>query len=80
MNINIETKYNIGDTVYIAEHYDEFFPSKPLEVIGILIKISPIATLVEYKLQDNGYDEIVIEPYIFATYEECVKWCDNHNY
>ena len=41
MDINIKTKYNIKDIVYIPERYEEFFPSKPLTIISISIKVLP---------------------------------------
>lgn len=79
MDINIKTKYNIGDTVYIPEFYEEFLPSKPFKVTGVLINISTDITSIQYQLQSSVYEETVAEPQVFSTYEECTKWCDNRN-
>ena len=79
MDINIKTKYNIGDTVYIPECYEEFFPSKPFKVTGVLMKVSTNTTLIQYQLQSNEYEETVAEQQVFSTYEDCTKWCNNHN-
>ena len=79
MNINIETKYKIGDTVYIAEKYEDYFPSKPLTVLSILVTILPDATLIEYGLGKDGYCDKIPENRILPTYEECIKWCQENN-
>lgn len=81
MDINIKTKYNIGDIVYIPEHYEEFFPSKPLTIISISVKVLPDVIYTEYEVCGGEFEycEKASEDCIFLTYEECTKWCDNHN-
>lgn len=79
MNINIETKFNIGDIVYLAESYEEFSPSKPLTVVCIFVKVTQDNIFIEYGLCGEGYYERIIEDMIFATYEECSKRCRIYN-
>ena len=78
--MKIETKYNIGDTVYIPEYYEEYFPSKPLQIDSILIQASTSNYIVKYILNGSGYDiEVNQEQNIFKTYNECDEWCNKHN-
>ena len=78
--MKIETKYNIGDTVYIPEYNEEYFPSKPLQIDSILMKASTSNYIVKYILNGNGYDiEVNQEQNIFKTYNECDEWCNKHN-
>ena len=73
--MKIETKYNIGDTIYIPEYYEEYFPSKPLQIDSILITSNYI---VKYILNSSGYMALE-EQNIFKTYNECNEWCNKHN-
>ena len=80
METNIETKFNINDKVYVVELYHEYYASKePYIVVGIDIDITEHATRIRYRLERDGESNSAIEDMIFATYEECTKWCNEHN-
>lgn len=80
MDFNITTKYDLGDSVYIAELYDEYMPSKELTVTTIEFSISTNKTKVVYYLNEgDGYKGYYSEDALFATCEECTKWCEEHN-
>ena len=71
MKIDIETKFNISDFVYIPEQYhDEWFALKrPFEIYKIIINTYGNTVYIYYEL----LDEILIEyreDFIFASYEE----------
>lgn len=80
MKLSIETKFNIGDTVYIAECYEDWFAcKKPFIISDILISANSQTTHVLYEGQQDGLKSRVPEDWVFGTYEECIKWCDEHN-
>ena len=80
MKLSIETKFNIGDTVYIAECYEDWFAcKKPFIISDILISANSQTTHVLYEVQQDGLKSRVPEDWVFGTYEECKKWCDEHN-
>lgn len=80
MEFTIKTKFNIGDTVYVAEHYYELYACKePHIVTDILINGNPRHISIRYETMCNGNIERFPEGWIFATYEECAKWCEEHN-
>ena len=78
MDINIKTKFNVGDEVYIPMLYQDFYAHKTPQIIeGIRIDIQD-KTRITYLL--DGEWRKVSEDRIFATYEECRQWCDKNNY
>ena len=80
MKLSIETKFNIGDTVYIAECYEDWFAYKESCIISdISISANSQTTHVLYEVQQDGFTDLVPEDWIFSTYDECKKWCDEHN-
>lgn len=80
MKITFETKFNIGDQVYLAETYHEYWAnSKPYTVVGISIHMNEHATKIIYRIEQDGLIDSVSENLLFATHEECVKWCEEHN-
>ncbi len=80
METNVETKFNIDDKVYVADLYHDYYVSKePYTVVGIDIDISDHATKIRYRLERDGAVNSAIEDMLFATYEECTKWCEEHN-
>ena len=80
MNINITTKFNIGDTVYVTELYEDYFPNQtPQTVKGVAIDIDDNNTMVRYYVGNGRRIDSMREDYIFNTYEECAAWCDAHN-
>jgi hypothetical protein len=80
MNINITTKYNIGDKVYVAGCYYDYYPQQiPHIVTDILIKVDDERIILRYEIEQNGVIEFVPEELMFATYAECTKWCEKQN-
>ena len=83
MRIEVDTKFNIGDTVYVPEPHRIWFgttePSKVTDVI------------VQYRLENGGkINQIILyelsnemfpcnEAICFATFEECQQWCREQN-
>lgn len=81
MDINITTKYNIGDTVYIAQcYYGDFFPGQAT-IIDIRIMVGGVNAPhdIIYRVHNGGFLEIVSESSCFDTYAECSKWCAKQN-
>ena len=77
MRFTIETKFNVGDTVYIADHYYDFYASKTPHIItDISIKVSTLGAGARYEI--DGVDWLP-RNWVFKTYEECVKWCEERN-
>lgn len=80
MKLSIETKFNIGDTVYLAECFEDWFAyEKPYIISDISISANRQTTHILYKVQQDGFTDRVPEDWVFGTYEECKKWCDEHN-
>ncbi len=80
MKITVETKFDIGDVVYIADRYHEFYANrKPRVIKNIYIMSTAWRTYVQYEVEYSGTSELVFEACTFATYEECTKWCNENN-
>ena len=85
MNIVVNTKYNINDTVWFADYfYDTFFPCKyPAKISEINIDVDENKQAVHYwTTVDYGNGTSLVrqsEDACFNTYEECTKWCDEQN-
>ena len=80
MKLSIETKFNIGDTVYIAECFEDWFAYKTPHIISdISISASSKAVHILYEVQQDGFTDRVPEDWLFSTNEECAKWCDERN-
>ena len=80
MKININTKYNIGDTVYVADHYYDFYPiSTPGIIENILIDGDINKIRIDYIIQQDIFTVSVPEEWVFPSYAECTKWCEEHN-
>lgn len=82
MNINITTRYDVEDTVYIAECYNgEFFPSKACIVKDIKIWSLGInyPQRIIYTVLNNDFEETVDESVCFESYTKCREWCSLHN-
>lgn len=80
MKIDIETKFNISDFVYIPEQYhDEWFaPNHAYEICAINVMVDD-GVCVYYSIL---YGDMVCERtdrYLFASYEECRQWCKKAN-
>lgn len=83
MRIEVDTKFNIGDTVYVpTSHLSWLGTDGPSNVTGIK---------VEYRLENGGkINQIILyelsnelfpcnEVMCFATFEECQQWCREQN-
>ena len=80
MDINITTKYNIGDEVYVADHFYDYIPLRtPFIITDVLITIDSHKRTIRYMVEQNGCVDSVPEEWIFDTYAECTKWCEKHN-
>ena len=80
MKIEIETKFNIGDTIYVAEHHYEMYPCKEPRIIkDILIRWNSHQAHIEYETMCSGGIERRPETWTFKTYAECTKWCEEQN-
>ena len=81
MKIEIETRFNIGDLVYLPGFDGEGFRprKKPFEVQSFWIYYDPNSKkiTISYDLDDDllGYSESAC----FASYEECKQWCIEQN-
>jgi hypothetical protein len=80
ININIKPKYNIGATVYIADHYYDFYAQqKPYTIRDIYININRDRISIMYQVEQKDIICKVPEEWVFTTYAECTKWCSKHN-
>lgn len=85
MNIAINTKYDVGDTIWFADYfYDTFFPCKcPAKISEINIEIDERSQIIYYWTTVDYGEGIVVEKFseaaCFHTYEECTKWCEEQN-
>ena len=80
MKTIIETKFNVGDTVYIADHYYDFYANMaPYIVKAILIDVNSRRTHISYEVEQGDTTYRIPECWTFTTYEECAEWCDKEN-
>lgn len=80
MKITIDTKFSIGDIVYAADYYNEFYASRtPYVIRDIIINISNRDIRTMYCVTNGEYTDHFPEDWLFSTYEECTKWCTEHN-
>ena len=80
MKVTIDTKFNVGDTVYIADHYYDFYASsEPCIIRDVLIDINSKRTHIAYEVEQKDFTYRVPETWTFASYDECAQWCDLKN-
>jgi hypothetical protein len=80
MKITLDTKFNIGDTVYAADHYYDYYASHTTYVISdIIINVSNRSIRTMYCVEQGERTDRFPEDWCFATYEECERWCKEHN-
>ena len=80
MKFTIETQFNIGDTVYAADHYYDYYASHtPYVISDIIINVSKRNIRIMYCVEQGERTERFPEEWCFATYEECAKWCEENN-
>lgn len=78
MIINHETKFNIGDSIYISEIFDgEYYIDGPYKIKSIKLEIINEGILVRYNCENVYLD--IIESHCFASREEGQEWCLIHN-
>ena len=78
--MNIKTKYNVGDTVWIIRfNYDrnEYVPDAR-KIIEIAIYVREKSLNIIYSL-DTLYLQSFSEDQLYATKEECQIACDKKN-
>lgn len=70
MNININTKFNVGDHVYKSYYYDgeTFVSAVPYTVCRIVLKVESNVNIFYELVEDMG---LWPESILFSTYEEC---------
>ena len=80
MKITIKTKFGIGDSVYVAVPYHEYYAdSEPWTVVGIAVYLNEHAEKIIYHIERDSTIDSISEKMVFATYAECLEWCDNKN-
>lgn len=80
MELNIKTKYNVGDVVYTAYCYHDYLPlSTPCIVKNILIHGDINRIYFTYQIENDLFVDKVPEDWLFPTYAECWDWCREHN-
>lgn len=80
MNIVINTKYSIGDAIYCAEICREYWANnRPYQVVGINIHINDHTMKIVYNIEQDRLVTSISETFLFSTYEECLKWCEEKN-
>ena len=80
MTLTIDAKYNIGDIVYVAYCYHDYWPlSTPCTVKNILFHGDIGSTHIFYEVKQDLFVDHVPEGWLFPTYAECAKWCEKHN-
>lgn len=81
MKFSIDTKFSIGDTVYAADHYYEYYTSHtPYIISDIIVNISSRDTRIMYCVERGEHADRFPEDWLFKTYEECDTWCREHNH
>lgn len=80
MKFNINTQFDIGDTVYAADHYHNYYASHtPYVITDIIVNIDNRDVRISYCVECGEHADRFPEEWCFATYEECARWCDDHN-
>ena len=76
----IKTKFKVGDTVYVADLYHDYYARHmPCVITNIIINITNNNMLIVYCVECGEYMNRLPESWLFSTYEECEKWCEDHN-
>ena len=81
MQIIINTKYNVGDTVYIADYFhgEYLVCPKTYTVEAFHIFVEEGKQELKYTLHgDYGYT-MLKEDNCFGSCAECTKWCEKQN-
>ena len=76
MKITVETKFDVGDMVYVANHYHDWYAEHRLYIVrDITINIRKSIPYIQYEVELDGLVSTASERMLFKTYEECVEWC-----
>ena len=80
MKFSLETQFDIGDAVYTADHYHDYYAnSTPHVITDIIININNRGIRTMYCVEQGGLADRFPGEWVFSTYEECTKWCDEQN-
>lgn len=81
MSISIQTKFKIGDKVWVPDNYYGWVPIKnEYEVFNIEIHIDSQNQRVFYTLKDcDGHTQRYPSKMCFSSYDECQQWCSKEN-
>ena len=81
MTLTFNTKFNIGDTIYCAECYDDYIIADRTQytITAIDTHTSANGDLISYHVYKDGVTVRRSECWLHATYEECTKWCKAQN-
>ena len=83
MKIEVETKFNIGDVVYVPEsHLSWLGTGESSKVTGVRIEYhldsgGTVKPAILYEL--SNYLFYFNETICFSTLEECQRWCKEQN-
>lgn len=81
MDINIQTRFNIGDEVWVPYLYHDWYPLKCRYIIThIDIQIDSKSYRIFYTIKnENNSGQRYPDRMCFGSYEECKQWCDQEN-
>jgi len=81
MDINIQTKFNIGDKVWVPGLYYEWYPMKNRYFIThIDIEIDSNDYQIFYIMKnENNSGQRYPDRLCFDSYDECEQWCMENN-
>ena len=80
MILTINTKFDVGDEIYVAYHHYDFYASeKPYIVKDVCVQSNFRRTHIVYEIEEDGVTWTIPEAWAFATYADCAKWCKEHN-
>ena len=80
MKIMLDTQFNIGDIVFAADHYYDYYASHtPYIITDIIVNINGKDIRIMYCVEQGEHIDRFPEEWLFNTYQECAKWCEEHN-
>lgn len=80
MKLHVNTRFDLGDVVYAADHYYDYYASrKPYVINDIVVNINNRDVRVMYGVERNDVADRFPEEWLFNTYEECKRWCEEQN-
>ena len=80
MKIILDTRFDIGDVVYAVDHYYDYYASRtPYIISDIIININNKDIRTMFCVEREGVMDRFPEDWLFTSYEESQKWCEEHN-